>query len=75
MVARAIERTRKEQGDNLHAVQILEGKFEIFCKSQYGIKFIFTPKGQNHEQPEAVARKSSSPRSKDQPIQIENEKE
>lgn len=70
-----MERTRKEQGDTLHAVRILEGKFELFCKSQYGIKFRVTPGGHNLEQPKEAAENSSSPSSKDHPIQIEDDEE
>jgi hypothetical protein len=47
MVVQAVEKTRKENEATLHAVKILEGKFELFCKSQFGIKFRVTPEGKN----------------------------
>jgi hypothetical protein len=49
MVAQDVEKTREEKEEILHVVNILEGKFELLCKSQYGIKFSVTLEGQNQD--------------------------
>jgi hypothetical protein len=47
MVVEAVEKIMKEKEATLHVVKILEGKFEIFYKSQFGIKFKVTLEGKN----------------------------
>jgi hypothetical protein len=39
LVAQAITETQRQNVELLQAVHILEGKFELFCHSQHGIKF------------------------------------
>lgn len=74
-VAQAVEKTRKVNESTLHKVKILEGKFELFCQSHFGIKFRVTPEGKNEEQHQTASVDSSSYGSKNQPIPIDDVEE
>jgi hypothetical protein len=39
LVAQDVSKTRREQTKLLHAIHILEGKFELCCRAQHGINF------------------------------------
>jgi hypothetical protein len=42
-------KVRKENNATLQAIKMLEGKFELFSRSQFSIKFIVTPDEQKQE--------------------------
>jgi hypothetical protein len=48
-MGQAWHRMRREQVDLIHAIHILEGKFEMLCWSQHGISFRVTSVSWKHE--------------------------
>jgi hypothetical protein len=66
-----LEKTKEEQGNIMHALKIFEGKFELFCKSQHGIRFRVTPRGQRPEQQEEAKGTLSPSGSKKCPIDVD----
>jgi hypothetical protein len=58
-------------GDIVHAIQVFEGKFELFCKSQYGIHFKVSPASNQTEQRKDGEGTSSSSRTRNNPIDVD----
>jgi len=55
----------------MHALIIFEGNFELFYKSQRGIRFRVTPRSQRHEQQEEAKGSMSQSSSKKCPIDVD----
>lgn len=39
MVAQAVAKAKRDNDKTVQAIEILDGKFDLFCRSQFGIKF------------------------------------
>jgi hypothetical protein len=42
LVGQALYKTKREHNEILHAIHIMEEKFELYCSSQHDIKFQVT---------------------------------
>jgi len=70
-----MDKVKNENDATLHAVKMLEGKFELFCGSQFNIKFRVTLEEQKNETTKSTPRDPSPPSSWDYPIPIVDEEE
>jgi hypothetical protein len=75
LVGQAISKTKREHGELLHAIHVLEGKFKLYCWAQHGIKFQVTQIGHNQEQQGSGSADQSPPGSFQCPIVVDDDRE